>query len=426
MNSDNDLIILNEIEDRDVILSPSEAAELQTAGLSLKLLPYFADGSTLQVVRAYRVNGNHNVGYFRLGSGRVVQVESKVPIANVFALLAIAYRQYEKEPPFLELTVPYSSSHARPLQALVEHFSDLVDVLLRDGLLRRYIEQEENLSTIRGRFLIEQQIRQNLVRSNRMFCRFATCDIDNTENRIVLWSLILLQRSGSWPERLRRKIQRQIMHFGGVSTVPIRARQVPQLAYDRLSGRYAEIHRWCRFFIDQMTLVNRTGEVEFCGFLLNMFELFERFVFCVFKEAARKRAGVQIVKQKLPLDTKRRVNILPDLLIKGPNFIAVGDAKYKITRDAVGRHPDLYQIISYSTALGLLDAHQRPQSFLIYPASEHSLELEGDLQILTSAQGGSQLSVRTLWIDLGRAKIFEHSVAMADSLLDDAQYDIHA
>jgi 5-methylcytosine-specific restriction enzyme subunit McrC len=201
---------------------------------------------------------------------------------------------------------------------------------------------------------------------------------------------------------------------------PIRPRHVPEVVYDRLSGRYCALHGWCRFFIDQMTLLNRTGEIEFQGFRLNMFQLFERFVFCVFQEAARKRTGIHVVKTKLPLDTKWRVNILPDILIKGPSFVAVGDAKYKITKDDVGRHPDLYQIMAYSTALGLLESTNRPQAFLIYPASERVPELDGDLNVLTSTRGKSNLSVRTLWFDLGHANTFGRAVTMAELLLDDA------
>jgi hypothetical protein len=185
MNPETGLIVLHEIDDKEVMLAPDEVAELRAAGLSVTLpqTPMTDEGTHLSL---YLVNGNNNVGYFRLGSGRLVQIESKVPIANVFSLLAVTYARYAHEPPFLEKLVPYSSAQAWPIQALVEHFTRQVDILLRDGLLRRYVEQEQNLSTFRGRFLLEQQIRQNLVCAHRVFCRFSTSEIDNVENRIVL------------------------------------------------------------------------------------------------------------------------------------------------------------------------------------------------------------------------------------------------
>ncbi len=233
MNSDRDLIVLHEIDETVVLLSSDEAVELQTGGLSVEILP--SSGNAGIAKAPYRVHGNHHVGYFRLKSGRVVRIDSKVPIGNVLSLLAVAYEFYTDDPPFLDRTVPYSPTHSRPVQALVEHFVTLVETLLREGLLRRYIEQEENLSAIRGRLVFDKQVQRNLVRRNRIFCRFSNCDVDNVENRIVLWALLLLQRSNRWPERLKQKLQAQIMHFGGVSVVPIASKQVPGVIYDRLS-----------------------------------------------------------------------------------------------------------------------------------------------------------------------------------------------
>jgi 5-methylcytosine-specific restriction endonuclease McrBC regulatory subunit McrC len=135
----------------------------------------------------------------------------------------------------------------------------------------------------------------------------------------------------------------------------------PRIVYDRLNRRYGEIHDWCRFFVHQLTLLNRNGTVEFQGFLLNMFELFERFVLCVFRKAADSRFGIHLENAPFPLDIDRKVGIHPDLVIRGQSFIAVGDAKYKITRDQQGRHPDLYQVVAYATAVRL-DQRSKPPS----------------------------------------------------------------
>lgn len=415
MSNNGDLIALHESNDVEVFLSSDEAAELKTAEFYVQLLAPASDSS---LERPYTVNGSHQVGHFRLTSRRLVLIETKVPIANIFSLLAASYRFYERNPPFLESTVPYSASREKPLQALVEHFSFLVATLLRDGLLRRYVQNEENLSTLRGRIVFEQQIRQNLVRGNRLFCRFSETDVDNVENRIVLWTLLLLQRSHRWPCPIRHKLQAQIMHCGGVSLVPISRMQFPHVNYDRLNGRYSEIHEWCRFFINQMTL-NKNGTVEFQGFRLNMFKLFERFVFCVFQKAANSKLGVQLDKAPFRLDVHGKVGIHPDLVIYGRSLTAVGDAKYKVTKSQQGRHPDLYQVVAYATALGLVNATHRPQALLVYPATERTPELEGDLHVLTSNQGRSDLTVRTLWFDLAGDNLFDRAVVMASAALDD-------
>jgi 5-methylcytosine-specific restriction enzyme subunit McrC len=413
------MVILHEVEDRDVYLSANEADELAAPGLCVqRIVPAAAQDVGQRCL--YRVNGNHQVGFFRLSSGRLVQIEAKVPLANVFALLAVAYRFYASSPPFLESTVPYLETRGRPLQALIEHFVGLVEKLLRDGLLRRYVEREDNLHAVRGKLMFEDQIRQNLVYGNRLYCRFTTSEVDNNENRIVLWTLILLQRSHAWPERVRQSLQKQILHFGGVTIVPIHRKQMPEFTYDRLSNRYREVHAWCRFFIDQMMLQSKNGSVEFYGFRINMFQLFERFVFCTFQEAARRTSGIRIEKTAFPFDKGNKIRIVPDILIKARSFVAVGDAKYKLTSGATGRHPDLYQVVAYSIALGLTKGKHRPQGLLIYPASEWTPELSDEVQVLTSPDGQSDLTIRTLWFDLDSEAVFEKALIIVRSALADA------
>jgi 5-methylcytosine-specific restriction enzyme subunit McrC len=420
-----EVIELEESKEKDVCLFPQEASELEQSGYSVQaLLSSGSENASPQL--SYRVNPRYEVGYFRLKSGRCIQIASKVPISNVFSLLGASYIFYANASPFQDETVPYAQSRDNPLQALVEHFATLVDVVLREGLLKRYIEQEENLHTLRGRLLFEQQLRNNLVSKNRIFCRFTTFDVDNPENRTILWTLLLLRRAGIWPDHLKQKLMAQTLHFGGVSVVPIRQRQWPPFTYDRLNERYREVHSWCRFFIEQMTISSVTGKIEFHGFRLNMFELFERFVFSMFKRATRKRVEIRIEKMRLPFDTGGRVGIHPDLLIRGRSFVAVGDAKYKVTENDEGKHPDLYQIVAYSTALGLTDSVNRPQAFLIYPRSECTKSLEGDLNILTTPNGGSTLTVRTLWFDLFGDKVIERAIAMAESAIDAAGRELIA
>ena len=95
--------------------------------------------------------------------------------------------------------------------------------------------------------------------------------------------------------------------------------------------------------------------------------------------------------------------ICPDLTIRGPNQILLAiDAKYKRTEGSgQAKHPDLYQVISYATALGLVGQKSTSiQAVVVYPASERCAELEGKLSVITSKERSSQLTLRVLWLDL--------------------------
>lgn len=71
-------------------------------------------------------------------------------------------------------------------------------------------------------------------------------------------------------------------------------------------------------------------------------------------------------QQALWLDRTKRVRIKPDLLFGTPpaTWAYVADAKYKLTDDGLGRHPDYYQLLAYCTSLGL------DEGMLIYAATE--------------------------------------------------------
>jgi 5-methylcytosine-specific restriction enzyme subunit McrC len=323
-------------------------------------------------------------------------------------LLGAAYSFYSipDKSPFRPESVDYADDKARVLEPLVRHFNESVEELLQDGLLANYVEQEENLRVLRGRLAFSKHLAQNVVRQDRLYCRFFQAEVDIPENQVILWALVLLDREGDWSQDVRQTLHSHILHFGGVALRQFLPRQCPVFHYDRLSSRYRKVHDWCRLFIDLFSISNRPGERTFYGYLLDMNELFERFVISAFKRAEESVPLVSVKDHRSHhLDLDRSTVIVPDLTLEGPNrsMVAV-DAKYKRTKpQKQAKHPDLYQVISYCVAMGLIDQASTPtpvQGILVYPAAEKSPELEGLLRVITSKKPSSELAIRVIWLDL--------------------------
>jgi 5-methylcytosine-specific restriction endonuclease McrBC regulatory subunit McrC len=157
-------------------------------------------------------------------------------------------------------------------------------------------------------------------------------------------------------------------------------------------------------FIDLLSISDKPGETTFNGYLLDMNKLFERFVISVFK-LAKESVPLISVKDHLShhLDLDGCTGIVPDVTLEGPNrsMVAV-DAKYKRTKgQEKAMHPDLYEVISYCTALGLIgQASTQVQGIIVYPAAESSAELNGLLRVITSKRPSRELSIRVIWLDL--------------------------
>jgi len=357
---------------------------------------------------AYEVNPGCQVGYFRLSSDmhRTVRITPKVGTSNVLALLGAAYRFYSNPgaSPFRPESVDYAVDKTRVLEPLVRHFNESVSRLLQDGLLSNYVEQEENLKVLRGRVAFSRHLAENVVRRDRLYCRFFQAEVDIPENQVILRALILLNQTGDWSQVVRQTLHSHILRFGGVSLRQFLRGQCPVFHYDRLSFRYREVHGWCRLFIDLLSISDEPGETTFNGYLLDMNRLFERFVISVFENAGESVSLVAVRPQQChSLDLDHRTGIVPDLTLEGPSgSIMAVDAKYKRT-EAPGqaKHPDLYQVISYCVALGLIAQTATPvQGILVYPRVERSPELEGILRIITNKRPSSELSIRVIWLNL--------------------------
>jgi len=376
-------------------------------------------------VRPYRVNPFEQVGLFRLGGARrpVISIEPKVGIGNVFALLGTAYQFYIKESPFLKDAVPYDTDLAPIIEPLVQRFNEVVEGLLREGLIQHYIEQEELLPTLRGKLLFHEHIRQSANARVGLFCRYVSREVDIPENQVILWTLILLRRERNWSDGVRSMLQSHILHLGGVSVRSFLPRQFPTFHYDRLTYRYQEIHCWCKLFIDLLSLSDETGDFEYDGFLLDMNLLFERFVAAMFQRAAQDRPEINVRYQPtFPFDVSKSVKIEPDLVIEGPKGQRLPiDAKYKRTQGAKAKHPDLYQIVSYCTALGLINAPRNPDSphgILIYPVHERANDLPDELNVITALDGSSQLQIRIEWLDLASKDLLTDTLDRFSNILD--------
>ena len=145
--------------------------------------------------------------------------------------------------------------------------------------------------------------------------------------------------------------------------------------------------------MDRLAVVTdlRRGDRRASAFLINMNEVFERFVW----EALRESLGLtedtfphEAKGRKLFLDQRKRITLEPDLSWwdRG-KCVFVGDAKYKKVSIGGVKNPDIYQMLAYTTAANL------PSGLLIYakgeaPSASHSIPL-----------AGKTIEVRTLDLD---------------------------
>jgi 5-methylcytosine-specific restriction enzyme subunit McrC len=334
----------------------------------------------------YTLNPGSTVGVIRLPSGLQIEIRPKVPMMNLLWMLAavedlqgIDFRRLEDDVALDEFD--------QILEIIADAFTGMVERRLDLGLYRNYVEEEDNLPTVRGRILIAPDVHHNAVLRHRTYCRFTTYSWDLPENQVI--RQVVRQLAG-WG--LTRKLTARLIaldhQMDEISPSRLTAGDVDRFIYNRQSEDYVPIHRYCRFFLNGASLNEEAGDYAFDGFLWNMNALFEAFITA--KLRSRMGPGVRLSAQAHhTLDDAGSVVIRPDIVLENAqSAVLIGDTKYKKLSLGNHKHADLYQMLSYCTAMDVRSG------VLIYP--RHGIDREQHLAIRHSA-----IRIRETSVDLG-------------------------
>ena len=260
-------------------------------------------------------------------------------------------------------------------------FVEAGERVLRRGLLSGYVEREDALPMARGRILGDRQVLERFGQLDRIICRFDELEHDVVENQLLCAALRVTS-----PRVASAELQRRIARLRGVLE-PIcdtdrldLAGARTTLTYNRLNAHYETAHQLAWLLLDALGVDDlfAPGETRSFSFLLNMNQLFERFVTRVVEQvlpAARYRVTSQIAFKSVVWNVSSQrpyANIIPDVVVerRGASDCRLAiDAKYKLY-DERGFDPgDIYQTFLYAFALGATASEGAPTSLLLYPAT---------------------------------------------------------
>lgn len=334
----------------------------------------------------YVLNPGSTVGVIRFPSGLQLEIQPKIPLTNLLWMLAavedlsgIDFRRLEESVSLKEF------DHI--LEIIADAFAGMVERRLDMGLYRNYVEEEDNLPTVRGRILIAPDVHHNAVLRHRTFCRYTTYSWDLPENQVIRQVARQLSAWG-FSQKLTGRFVALDHQMDEVGASRFVASDIDHFVYNRQSEDYAPIHRYCRFFLNGASLNEEAGEEAFDGFLWNMNALFEAFITVKLRSRLEPRFRLKD-QARSTLDVASNVIIKPDLVLAdGDMSILIGDTKYKKRGSDDHKHADLYQILSYCTALDVR------AGVLIYP--QHNIAREDRLAIRNSL-----IVLRETSVDLG-------------------------
>lgn len=343
----NDLVLLREGVVEAVPLRDGLAAAITREGIA-QVVPLGAG--------LWQVSNVKRVGAV-LMDGSEVRIEPKIPIRNLFHLLAGGKSWGDWWPDDLKLEDSSDFS-----TVVAEAFLSHADRALRGGVLQGYVEHVEAAQTIRGRILMGEQIRKRTGALLPVELQWDDFTADIAVNQLLRSAARRLIGAGRLRDRVRSGLLRLDFALAEASLMT-RGARLPDVVWDRRNDRYRSAVALAQLVLTDGSLDHRVGETTAKGFLLTLSKVFEEFVEAEVTRAAVPWGGRIIAQERASLDFGGRIRIAPDLVWRdsfGPR--AVFDAKYKAEKPSGFPNADVFQMIVYCIRLGLDTGH------LIYAA----------------------------------------------------------
>ena len=259
-------------------------------------------------------------------------------------------------------------------------FCDACEKILAGGILFDYESQEESLTSLRGRLLIDKQYRRRFGQIDRLECRFDEHSSNILENQLLTLGLFKSGRLAQ-DDLIRnraRKLWTILSEACQIDQLDIEAAR-HEICYNRLNDHYQDAHQLAWMIIDGLGVEDlfKSNQTPSFAFLLDMNSLFEQFLNKYLTEILRKN-GLTIAYQhhdrSIIWDIFRNRSysqVIPDFLVSSGNSsnrLAV-DAKYKIYDTRKVDPGDIAQVFLYAYAF---DHSSQPTAVLIYPTEEKS------------------------------------------------------
>lgn len=284
-------------------------------------------------------------------------IDKGIPIKNVYYMLTYAFKELKR--------LDHERIEGETFEDIHELFAEILSqgiaYILKHGLHRQYIIQEDELQTLRGKLSIQQTLKKRMQRDTHLVCQFDTFSENNLFNQILKSCMLLLLRHSQVSEERKAKLRRLMVYFKTVDEIPFGAIRWNALRYDRNTRFYQMLHTLCFFLLQSKLLTTESGDVKMESFSdASMELLFQRFVMEYYKQKHPEyKARAKQIRWDMCEDGSVSAFMLPvmqtDITLALGGRTLIIDTKYygNTLQENMGKKSvhssHLYQIHSYVT-----------------------------------------------------------------------------
>lgn len=302
------------------------------------------------------------VGFVPLTADVAINILPKVGLSNLFRMLEVAYD--------IPLTTDDGTIHANSFNEFYERLALILArrVLARGrkGFYREYLAQEDSFGFVREQINLENMLRRPWRAS--IDCRYHEHTADISDNQILSWTFERVLRSGLCSDTGTQFIRRAYREIGQHALAqPFRPTDCLHRKYNRLNLDYQGLHALSFFFLEHTGPDYHAGDHHMLPFLVDMDQLFERFVYRWLQNHLPNQWLLQ-AQERVPIGDSNDQHYDIDLVLRDAatgQVRAVLDTKYKVPE--VASNTDINQVLAYA------ESQHCTQGILIYPTRREGL-----------------------------------------------------
>ena len=287
------------------------------------------------------------------------------------------------------------------LEVFISKFLNESDMIIKRGLKSSYVTVQSNEKFLKGKLLMTQQLRKNIVNQSYFFNEYDEFMTNSAENQLIKTTLEYLLKNSRDNNNLRI-IREQLVYFEFVDLTNSPEQTFQKVSIGRNYTYYEQTLNWCRIFLSRKSFTSFKGSSLAFAVLFPMEEVFEAYIAYMMKKSIPD-ANVSAQDKKYSLfdrtnETKAGYRLRPDLVVRfEDNRTTIADTKWKVLDSTGPSQTDLYQMYAYYTRYRH-KSENVDKVVLIYPYSSSYSENEFRSTQYSSEELGLKIQVR--FVDL--------------------------
>ena len=263
--------------------------------------------------------------------------------------------------------------------------------LVKRGIKSAYVSQEDNLRYYKGKLLVGQHLRANLVHKERFYVGYEEFLSNSPENRLVKSTLEKLQKITSSAEN-SKEIRQLLTAFELVESSTNYQKDFSKVVIDRNTKDYEMLMQWSKVFLMNKSFTTFSGSTTSRALLFPMESVYESYVAQQMKKLFRPDGWDISTQDKghyLFMNPRKKFALRPDIVLTKDDHTVIMDTKWKnLINDERKNYgisqSDMYQMYAYSKK------YKTSEIWLLYPIND---EMRNSKPIKFDSEDGTTVNL---------------------------------